>query len=48
MIRVIKAKQVFTGKKIIHRGAIVIEGERIAAVGSEAENIGIPAEAEVM
>lgn len=48
MIKVIKAKKLFTGHEVIHQGVVVIEGEKIAAVGSEADKIDIPATGEVI
>lgn len=48
MIKVVKANKIFTGNKIIHKGAIVIDGDKIAAVGSEEEKISIPAASEVI
>jgi imidazolonepropionase-like amidohydrolase len=48
MIKVIKAKKIFTGHTTIHHGAIVIDGEKIVSVGSETEKISNPKADEVI
>ncbi|MEW6335394.1 MAG: amidohydrolase family protein [Thermodesulfobacteriota bacterium] len=48
MIKIIKAKKLFTGRKVIDQGFIVIDGEKIVAVGSEADKIDVPATGEVI